>query len=187
MKKSGKLEVVKKEAATVLRQAQALEIKDNPTCERAGGMLNRIKELRAMIAEWIDPVIRKAHEAHLEAVKAKRQKEAPLIEIERIIKPKIAGYLKLQEEREAKQQAELQKKAARGVPVVLPQDGPKMENISKRSLWRFKIVDLNKIPRQYLVPDHRKIQQVVQALKDQTPIQGIEVYEETVVAAGVGR
>ena len=66
-------------------------------------------------------------------------------------------------------------------PVVLPKVTPKMEGGPIfRTVWKFRIVNPNIIPREYLIPDQVKIGGVVRALKNQANIPGIEAYEERV-------
>jgi hypothetical protein len=48
--------------------------------------------------------------------------------------------------------------------------------------WKFSIVDEALIPREWLVPDEKKIGRIVRACKEQTDIPGIRVYCEKGVA-----
>ena len=66
-------------------------------------------------------------------------------------------------------------------PIVLEKTVPKMTGGPVyRTITKFRIVDVNLIPRVYMVPDEVKIGGVVRALKRATDIPGIEVYEERV-------
>jgi hypothetical protein len=69
-------------------------------------------------------------------------------------------------------------------PIVLPKATPKVQGISYRDNWTFRITDTNKIPREYMIPNETAIRKVVSALKDKSNIPGIEVYNERIVAAG---
>jgi len=69
-------------------------------------------------------------------------------------------------------------------PVVLPKTTPKLEGISTRKVWKFRITDESKIPREYLAVDVVKIGGVVRALGNQARIPGIEVYQDSIVAVG---
>ena len=65
--------------------------------------------------------------------------------------------------------------------VILEKTVPKMAGGPVyRTITKFRIVDVNLIPRVYMVPDEVKIGGVVRALKRATDIPGIEVYEERV-------
>ena len=64
-------------------------------------------------------------------------------------------------------------------PVIIPKATPKLAGGPVyRTIWKFRITDAAKIPRQYLVPDEVKIGQIVRALKRESNIPGIEPYEE---------
>jgi flagellar biosynthesis GTPase FlhF len=69
-------------------------------------------------------------------------------------------------------------------PVIVPKSTPKIEGITSRIQWNFRIVNESKIPREYLIPDRMKIGAVVRALKGAAKIDGIEVYSESNIAAG---
>jgi len=71
-------------------------------------------------------------------------------------------------------------------PVILPTATPKIQGLSTRKSWKFKVLDLSKINRQHLKVDDVKIGQMVRALgkEAEATIGGIQVWEETGVAAG---
>jgi hypothetical protein len=63
--------------------------------------------------------------------------------------------------------------------MVLPKTTPKIQGgPTYRTVWKFKITNASKVPDQYKIVDEVKVGQVVRALKKQTNIPGIEVYEE---------
>jgi hypothetical protein len=68
-------------------------------------------------------------------------------------------------------------------PVILPKAVPQVEGIGGRTVWKFRITDPTKVPREYLMVDEAKIGGVVRAMKDMTRIAGVEVYPEQVVSA----
>lgn len=71
-------------------------------------------------------------------------------------------------------------------PVVFQMDKPKVNGVSTRKTWKFKITDPNKIPDEYKTIDEKKIGAVIRALKDKSNIPGVEVFcEEQVVAKAV--
>ena len=65
-------------------------------------------------------------------------------------------------------------------PIVLKKEVPKVQGMSFRTIWKFRIIDEKKIPREYLKVDDVKIGGVVRSMKKQTNIPGIESYEERV-------
>jgi hypothetical protein len=89
-------------------QAREIEITDAVTYARAGEALKTIKDLRAQIEDTFGPVVRKAFEAHREAVAQRKKVEAPLIEAENILKPRINRYLEEEERKRRAEEARLQ-------------------------------------------------------------------------------
>lgn len=69
-------------------------------------------------------------------------------------------------------------------PVFVPSSTPKVAGLSYREVWKFRVVQAAKVPREYLIVDEIKIGQIVRALKGETKIDGIEVYREKVASAG---
>lgn len=65
-------------------------------------------------------------------------------------------------------------------PVVVAKTVPKISGVVFREIWKFRIIDASKLPREYLIPDEVKIGQVVRALKSSTNIAGVEAYAEKV-------
>lgn len=94
-------------ALTVPDQARIIEVKSNEDYVKAGEILLVIKDLRKQIDETFDPIIKKAHEAHKEAVAQKKKVDAPLVEAENIIKPRIAAWNAEQERIRREEEARL--------------------------------------------------------------------------------
>ena len=69
------------------------------------------------------------------------------------------------------------------LPVVPETKMPK--GVSKpRTIWKYRVTDLDKVPRKFLKADDVKIGKLVRALGKEADIPGVEVYPETSVAAG---
>lgn len=132
--------------------------------------------LKPQLANWdaMQERIRREEEAKLREEARKREEEA-----------RLAAAI----EAEANGQKEeataiLDEKPAYIPPVVLPKATPKVQGISYRETWNFRITNPDKLPREYMVPNETAIRKVVTALKDKCNIPGIEVYSDKVVAAG---
>lgn len=67
--------------------------------------------------------------------------------------------------------------------VVVPSQVPKAEGISTRKVWKYRIVDAALIPREYLIPDEKKIGAHARSMCKAAHIPGIEFYSEDSVAA----
>jgi len=68
-------------------------------------------------------------------------------------------------------------------PVIMPQI-QKQKGESIRKIWKFRVIDEKLIPREYLTRDDKKIQGVVNSLKSDANIPGIEVYFEEFLTLG---
>jgi hypothetical protein len=132
---------------------------------------------------WIKPLIsgylieqekiRQAEERRLHELARKEEEERRLLEA---IEAEKNGQ---QEEAQAIIDAPVQ-----APPVVVPKAVPKVEGISMRENWRFRIVDEKKIPREFLKVDEVKIGAYVRAMKSAGNIPGVEIYNEATIGAG---
>jgi hypothetical protein len=67
-------------------------------------------------------------------------------------------------------------------PIVLPAATPKVDGVSQRTDWKWRAVQPELIPREYLLIDEVKIGKVVRALRESTSIPGIEAYPVQVMS-----
>lgn len=67
--------------------------------------------------------------------------------------------------------------------VTLPKSTPTVAGLSFREVWKYRITNIDLLPKAYMVPDEARIGAVVRALKAQTDIPGIQVYSEKVPSA----
>lgn len=95
-------------ALTVPDQARAAVIQSNDDYVKAGAILVVIKDLRKQIDSFFDPIIKKQYEAHKEAVAQKKRADAPLVEAEGIIKPRLAAWNAEQERLRKEEEERLQ-------------------------------------------------------------------------------
>lgn len=69
------------------------------------------------------------------------------------------------------------------VAMIVAPAPPKVKGVSVRHVWKAKIIDETKIPRDYLVPDIDKINRVIKASEGKIAIPGIEPYQEKIIAS----
>lgn len=116
-----------------------------------------------------------------------REKEAELrrqaAEADAAERAKIEAKMRAEAEKAAAKQAELDARAASVTAPVIHREAPKVEGLSTRTVYKFRITDPAAIPREYLAIDEGKIRKVVQALKADARIPGVEVYAEESMAA----
>jgi len=122
----------------------------------------------------------------------------PIGQLERTINSKVFAYRQLVEEARRKEQARqdalaakrMERAEAKGITPAIPEivapivAGPEkrietdMAKVSFTENWTFQITDETLIPREYLMVDESKIRKVVKALKADTKIAGIKVFDQ---------
>ncbi len=60
----------------------------------------------------------------------------------------------------------------------------KIEGIQTKLIWKFRIIDVSKIPREYMIPNEKAIGEIGRATKGAIIIEGVEFYSEETIAAG---
>ena len=86
------VEQIQARTAPWTERAHALAVAGDRDYQRAAEWLQDIRALRSEIAAACDPVIRAAHAAHKAATAQKAELERELVEADRVIRAKLAGY-----------------------------------------------------------------------------------------------
>lgn len=117
-----------------------------------------------------------------EQERKRREEESRLREIARKEEEdrKLAEALAAEAAGEKEEAAAIIEEPVYVPPVVIKKDVPKVEGLSFRTVWKFRIVNESALPRAYMKPDEVKIGGVVRSMKGATNIPGIEAYEERV-------
>ena len=160
------------------------EVKDNFESRRAKAEAEKQKVL-AEINSYKRPlekaeiiVKKKLGEYRVEQEQKRREEEQ-----KRLAELKTQEEDRLLEEAEANGDESILDDEIMLAKPTLETEIPKMAGISFTEVWHFEIVDVKQIPGDYMMPDERKIQGVVKALKDKTSIHGIRVYSDQQVGA----
>jgi hypothetical protein len=128
-----------------------------------------------------------------EQERIRREEEAKLREQARLEAERVrleeAAALELQASREndtalLEEAHALMDEPVQTPAVIVPRTTPKVAGISYREVWKFRITDSSKLPRDYTRPDEIKIGGVVRAMKGVTNIPGVEVYCDRIAQAG---
>ena len=90
----------------------------------------------------------------------------------------LAEAIALEAQGEKKEAAQVMSEPVYVPPVVVASTVPKLKGVSYPVTWKFRVVNVGAIPKQYLMPDMVKIGGVVRAMKSGTNIPGIEAYPE---------
>lgn len=152
--------------------ANGLEITDESTADRASRCLVTVKELQSQADESFDPIIKKAYEAHREAIAQKKRIVEPLEQATATLKTKLGSWLEEERRRIEDEQRRLQAEAdhraaeqreaeieeaevsgatteeievlAQAPLAVAPvlRTVPKLNGVSARQLWLAQVTDL---------------------------------------------
>ena len=79
------------------RNVLLVKIADHQSLEAASGLLVSVVEKRKMVTNFFAPMVKKAHEAHKEALARRKEVEEPLAKAEKYLRTGITDYLQEQE------------------------------------------------------------------------------------------
>lgn len=138
------------------------------------------KKLKAGITAYTAEMERKAREEQLRLQKlAEEEAEKERKKLEAKIKrAEESGKVDKVEELQAQKEAI----APIEVPVITPQV-EKPKGIAFREVWSAEVVDINQLPREYLIPDMQKLNKVAQATKGTISIPGVKFIMQKVVVS----
>lgn len=191
-----------------LKIANNLVINSQESFSSAGNILKSIVGLKKEIEGHHKPIIELAYKTHKTAKAQEKIHTGPLIKSEQVIKVKMGTFLAeqkriadkkraddeeiLRKQEEEKNIQEASKLEANGqteeaeqvinrpVQVHIPRAPvvDKVQGISSKVKWDFKIVNGGLIPNQFLIPDEKKIRAYVQAFKHEAIIKGVIVFQK---------
>lgn len=151
---------------------------------RAAAEEERINQQRRAEAAQKAELERKAAEAQAKLDREQRERElAEARKAGEIGKREEARLAKIAAEAEAEARALAAKQAAEAAAnvqeVKVEASVPKVAGIRARVNWKFRIIDQNKIPRAYMIPDEKSIGYFVRETKRAGEvIPGVEAYCE---------
>jgi len=194
--------VWKKRFTQLEEEVKTLEIMNEESCQKAAELLATIAKYEKRINEECEKRII-IPKTFIKKVKARvNEVIKPLSNSKKTIKLKLKDYKtrlemerremeKKAEEERKRLQEQLNKEAQeKGIePVKLPEVTMPKEKLKvttdngtvyERKYWTFKIVNFDKIPREYLMVDSKKVNAAIRAgIRN---IDGLEIYQEVEIA-----
>lgn len=147
---------------------------------------NKWKELEDKRKEYTSPLVKLQRLINADFKPA----QDALKQMESTWKKKVSDYqLKIEEERQRllveakKAQAKGNLKKVQAAMTQMAETDADMEGVSFREKWTYTITQPKKLPREFTIPDERKIAAYVREHKDKTKIIGVKVFKEKVVVA----
>jgi len=155
----------------------------------------------------VEETVKAAHAAWKAAVSHRDSILKPLEKLEAVVKDAVKRYDEEQERKRKEEEAAIQGKlneeresilrkleiakradtraalAAKletldAIEVSVPSRVEKTEGEYTVEVWKWEVVDAAAIPREYLVPDEKRIAGVVRVMKGETRIPGVKVWSE---------
>lgn len=191
----------------------SLEINTREDYVKASEILKEIKRRIKTIDDRLEPEKAKAYAAYQGWLNLIKELKGPYLEKEMEIKGHMLSWDREQEHirREAEEKAREEarriaeeeklrmaiaveatgeKEIAETIlnspvevpPIIIPRP-EKVEGISSRGTWKFKVVDPDLVPREFLKIDDVKLGQYGRAMKESARVPGVEFYLEKSIAA----
>lgn len=196
-----------------VEHAQTFKINGPESFEAANQRRQAAKALIKEIKETFDPIVRKQMDALSEAKAQRDKYLNPAEQADAVYKNKMLAWDIAENKRIADEQERLRKEAqakadkeklAKAIkaekagdtekanqildtptPIVAPPPppAPKAAGFHTRMDWDFEIVDEPLVPIEYRIVDEVKIRKIVKALKGETKILGVRVFEKAVAVS----
>jgi hypothetical protein len=152
-------------------------------CDSESKLLKPLNEAEStysrMMSAYRIELQRKAEE---ERLRSQREAEEKVRKEREALLAKAEKQLDIGNDEKA---AELIEKSEQVIPIPtfdISYEPPKVAGLNFKSNWTFEVIDINQVPREYMMVDEKKIGAVVKAMKKDTNIPGIKVYDTGSVA-----
>lgn len=174
---------IAEEKAMTLADNSRIKVNSQPTLDQAKTSLTQVKEIKKIVQEKKDSVVKPLNEALKNTRALFKPIEDKVDLIETYLKGEVLRYntklLQEQRKREEEAQAKIEagatfEEATKSVERI----EKKIDAIPTRKIKRLKIIDASKIERQFLIPDEQAIKE---ALLSGIKVSGCELVEEEII------
>lgn len=187
---------IEQDTSYALTQSRSLAILDEPTLIKATDILSVIKSVLNKCEERRKFFVKPLND-HVSRINLFfKNFTQPLETEESNLKTKVIQYRQIveakrleEEKRIQKEHAKLSKKLeARGedplpVPILAPQKQTIFSDsgaLTAKKIWTFDVLNLDRVPRQYLILDDKKINAVIRGGVREIP--GLKIYQKETIA-----
>lgn len=171
---------------------------DQPSYEAAGEILREIATVKKGIkAKFAEPK-KAAADAHKAICALENEFLAKVTERENEIRQKMSAFYEAEQKRIAAEQERKRLEAEKQMQIAAEAEAagdtekaeiavalaameestvtvaPKAAGISMREVWSAEIVDITKVPREYLIPDMAALNALAKAMKRESTIPGVK-------------
>lgn len=156
------VQVAQNSGVALYERISGANIKNLTDAAWVAGLLMQAKHYIKTIEPQFDIPVKQAHKTHKDILALKEKACAAFYDCEKLAKDKLLRYYGSCEDA--------------GTPV------PDLDHIGFSSAWVGEIVDATLIPREYLIPDLRKLTDISGVLKSETNIPGWRAVERKIVS-----
>jgi hypothetical protein len=145
----------------------------------------KLQEMARKEEERLRKIKDEQEKAWREKEEAKRE-EASRLEAQG--KAKEAEKARIEAEKAGAKAAE-RAEQAQEISIPAPTLEPKIEKIegiSTKKIWKFRIINVNLIPRDYLIPNEKILGEIARTTSGTLKISGIEFYSEEIITSRKG-
>jgi hypothetical protein len=140
-----------------------VEIEDDTEYKNLCELLKKVKGRTNAIKEFFKEPKKKAHENHKSITRLEKGMLEKLNRFETLAKKRVGEYqLKLEEKN----------------TIENPIEPLKVKGISSSDVYKWEIIDEDKIPKQYLMVNEKLINQIIKQTNGSFSIPGIEITKE---------
>jgi len=174
---------IAEEKAMTLADNSRIKVNSQPTLDQAKISLAQVKEIKKIVQEKKDSVVKPLNEALKNTRALFKPIEDKVDIIETYLKSEVSKYNTklLQEQRKREEEAQVKieagatfEEATKSVERI----EKKIDAIPTRKIKRLKIIDASKIERQFLIPNEQAIKE---ALIAGIKVSGCELVEEEII------
>lgn len=193
-------QAVDEKGSALYHDAQQIKVTDSEGYDNASEFAKTLKAYQKEVKEHFRPMKEKTKAAYQEVVSQEKARLDPAVEAEGIVKKEMNRHYVEQQRLRAIEEAKARKaaikqeqakkeaeKKGKPIPVFKPApvvqtETPSVKGVSHKSIWKYEVTNEKVIPREYLTPDLVKIGKIARALKAETHIKGVRVWEEKSMA-----
>ena len=188
------------ELKSEIQVATATEIKviDQKTYEAANERIGLLQGLKKKVEDFFKPMKQKAQDAHKQICSQEKEQLSPILSAIDGLKQKTIAYYAAEQQRIAAEQ-ERQRKASEelaalaaeaetegdtetateAVALAAVEDAkvtysPSAKGTSMREVWRAEVIDIEKIPRCFLLVDQAALDALAKSQKDKMNVPGVK-------------
>lgn len=176
------------EAGKLIDTSQ-IKVTSQPTFENAKEQLKQVKTIKKFVKEKRESITKPLHDAKKAAIDLFKPVENQIKQVEDKLNSEMLAYNKKllaeQKKREEEAAAKLAEAQDKGEEVDMDKVTRKLNNttenlgkIRTRKVKKFRVLDINKIPRDYLTLNESLVKDVMR--KEGAAIPGIEFYTDDV-------